>query len=226
MMVNALTGFATSEPFRFAPTIASYTQNYNIYTEAQAAGWDAVTPLVATVTVNAAVCVGSSSTGTYAFDTGSGFPTGSVLALVVNGSVEGKGGAPDSAGGPALRAQYAISITNNATIGGGGGGGGRGASGDTWSGDPPTQFFCSGGSGGSGAGNGAGATGGSNGSDPQCGVGGAGGGLGAAGSAGTAATGGWTTHGDQGVGGAAGVAVTGNSYITWVATGTRLGAIT
>jgi len=81
----------------------------------------------------------STSTGSYAFDTGSTFPAGSTLALTNNGIILGRGGdggtgglnttpgTAGGAGGPAFIARYAISVTNNGTIGGGGGGGGGGS---------------------------------------------------------------------------------------------------
>jgi hypothetical protein len=130
--------------FVFTATIAANTANYNLKTAAIAAGWDQVLPLSATITINAGVYVYSVSTGSYAFDTGATFPTGTILTLINNGIILGMGGAgamgggwlPNAAtsppgsgvggGGPALRAQYAISITNNGDIAGGGGGGGGG----------------------------------------------------------------------------------------------------
>ena len=129
--------------YLFTPTISANTANYNLKAAAIAAGWNQVLPLGATVTINAGVSVYATTTGGYAFDTGATFPLNSTLALVNNGTIQGMGGAggngwvnggvsdylgfPGSAGGPALRAQYAISITNNGTIGGGGGGGGGGS---------------------------------------------------------------------------------------------------
>jgi hypothetical protein len=117
-------------PFAFSPTLASTTTNYNVYSAAQAAGWDGTRPLLATITVPSSGVVGATSTGVYAFSTGSGFPAGSVIALVNNGTIVGVGGAGGnwgtvgSAGGPALLAQFPLTVTNNGTIAGGGGGGG------------------------------------------------------------------------------------------------------
>ena len=131
--------------FEFNPTISANTQNYNIKTAAIAAGWDQVMPLKATVTINSGVYVGSSSAGTFAFDTGVTFPADSTLSVVNNGYILGAGGAAGggggtnmyspfsggsgSGGGTALRAQAPVSITNSGVIGGGGGGGGGGAGG-------------------------------------------------------------------------------------------------
>jgi hypothetical protein len=116
--------------FNFNPTIAATTTNYNLYGAARAAGWDGVAPLTATVTINGGVYVGGTTTGSYAFATGSGFPAQTTLKLINNGALVGKGGDGGSwgivggGGGPALYAQYPIAVFNNGTIAGGGGGGG------------------------------------------------------------------------------------------------------
>jgi hypothetical protein len=147
--ISMSNGYGKANAFSFTPTIAVNTTNYNLKTAAIAAGWDQVRPLAATVTINAGVYVYSTSTGSYAFDTGATFPTGTTLALINNGIILGMGGVGGAnayvlnsppygivngtsggVGGPALRAQYAISITNNGSIAGGGGGGGGGA--PTW----------------------------------------------------------------------------------------------
>ncbi|KWA84285.1 hypothetical protein WL29_23295 [Burkholderia ubonensis] len=115
--------------FDFNPTISSSTTNYNLRTAAQAAGWDGVRPLRASVTINSGVYVGSPSTGSYAFDTGSGFPAGTTLKLTNSGTVVGQGGdggsygAGGGSGGPAMHIQYPITVANYGTIAGGGGGG-------------------------------------------------------------------------------------------------------
>jgi hypothetical protein len=125
--------------FTFNQTISSDTTNYNLKSAAIAAGWDQTVPLVATITINSSIYVYSTSTGSYAFDTGSSFYSGSTLALVNNGTILGRGGdggtgglnatagTAGGAGGPAFIARYAINVTNNGTIGGGGGGGGGGS---------------------------------------------------------------------------------------------------
>lgn len=130
--------------FSYTTSITVNTPNYNLKTAAIAAGWDQISILNATVTIAAGVYVYSVSTGSYAFDTGANFTTGTTLALINNGTILGMGGvgggnarydAPGytlvnatagAAGGPALNAQYAIAITNNGSIAGGGGGGGGG----------------------------------------------------------------------------------------------------
>jgi hypothetical protein len=140
--------------FVFTQTISADTANYNLKSAAIAGGWNQTTPLNATVTINNGVYVYSTSTGSYAFDTGSTFPTNTTLALINNGAIVGRGGnggagggdtfnngsgnqpspingAAGSAAGPAFIARYAISVTNNAIISGGGGGGGGGGSGNS-----------------------------------------------------------------------------------------------
>lgn len=218
--------------FVFVDVITSDVTNYNLRARAVAAGWDQVVPLVATTTVNSGIVLSADSTGQYAFDTGATFPAGTTLALINNGFVIGMGGAggavytAGSNGGPALRAQYAISIdAAGGVIGGGGGGGGSGESGGGGGGRSgrtnaaganggASGTFSSGGSGGGGGGGGAGGT---------TGPGGYGSGGGGGGGGGWGASGGNTGYYAGGTGGAA---VVGNSYITWINTGTRYGAIT
>lgn len=213
-------------------TISANTSNFNMFTAA-GSPTDAVDVLV---TINAGVIVSSSSTAAYAFDTGV-FPAGSTLTLVNNGVILGRGGNGGSnitgtatagaSGGPALRAQSLISIWNNNRIAGGGGGGGGGGGNDP-------NYGAGGGGGGIGGsiGGSGSAVNGSNGTltspgtggNPQNsgGVGGNGGSYGAAGTAGTFGV----MGGAGGAGGAGGGSVVGNSNITWMATGTRNGAIT
>lgn len=163
-------------------------------------------------------------------------------------------GSAGSSGGLALSVASAVSITNNGTIGGGGGGGGGGQGGQLFDGKAGYNLGGGGGGGGrSGATNSSGGAGGTAsgfvsasggaggaGTSASAGGGGAGGnpGYGRGGNGGSG--GGWGAGGASGGnvvnsanynigpygGGAAGAAVSGNSNITWVATGTRLGAIT
>lgn len=221
--------------FVWRPTISADVTNWVLYSQAIAAGWDGVVPLDAEVTVASGIVLSADSTSLYGFDTGSGFPVGSVLKLIMPGYVCGMGGAggatntAGSNGGPALRAQHAISIDalGGVTAGGGGGGGGSG--------------FGGGGGGGGRSGRtdavgGVAAYTGANGTFSSGGAGGFGGGAGGTtgpGGAGSASAGGggggWGAGGGTAgsyAGGAAGAAVVGNSYITWINTGTRYGAIT
>ena len=127
-------------------TISSNTNNYNLWNSkggAYSAGNTTIN-----VTINSGVTIGSTSTGTYAFDTGTGWASGDTITIINNGIVKGKGGnggdgadvtnnssgglvsssaaGAGGAGGSAFRAQFATSITNNGTFAGGGGGGGGG----------------------------------------------------------------------------------------------------
>ncbi len=221
--------------FVWRPTISSDVTNWVLKTQAIAAGWDGVVPLDAEVTVGSGIVLSANSTSVYGFDTGSGFPAGTSLKLIMPGYVCGMGGAggaevtAGSNGGPALRAQYAIGIDaaggvigggggggGGSSRGGGGGGGGRTGRTNSAGGGGPSPgaagTFASGGNGGNGGGlggtNGQGGDGGSS-------SGGGGGGWGASGG----------TAGSY-AGGTGGAAVVGNSYITWINTGTRYGSIT
>jgi hypothetical protein len=244
--------------FVFNQTIASNTNDYNLRNAAIAAGWNQVLALNATVTINAGIFVGSTSTATPGFTTGSTYPAGSTLAIINNGSIVGCGGNGGSGGGSgggggagavnssggargtwqgaanpgqsgtnttggtggalggtgnvaspsgnsptgggsgglALQVLASLTLTNNGTIGGGGGGGGGGGVSVDVFFPNPSRFTVTNHAGGNG------------------------GNLGVAGSAGVSGT----TLG-PGAGGAAGAAITGNSNITYLATGTRLGAI-
>lgn len=261
MAILLMLNVEDNSEFTFAPTISTNTSNYNLRSAALAAGWNGVVPLNAMVTIAAGVVVSADSTAQYAFDTGASFPAGSTLAVINNGTILGKGGAGGShnavgaAGGPAFRAQAAVSVTNNGRISGGGGGGGGGVSttyyGDSWT------VYGGGGGGGGGIGTGAGgaghsAYGGANGSagtwttagsggsgrgdGGACAYadGGDGGGGGSYGAAGTASPN--AAYGDScesynliaygKAGGAGGACTVGAANITWVVTGTRNGAIT
>jgi len=161
-----------------------------------------------TFTINSGVVISSSSTGTAALVTGS-FPAGSIVHLINNGSIYGKGGkggagsastngSPGAAGGDALSLGFNITITNGSgQIFGGGGGGGGGAG--IGVGFPITSY--GGGGGGSGAGTSA-TTGGAGGN----GTGGDGGtgGTGTGTTAGSAGARSGTTPNRSGAGGAGG----------------------
>lgn len=158
-----------------------------------------------------------------------------------------------SAGGTALSVLTAISITNNGTVAGGGGGGGAGGWGRITDGYQNYRYANGGGGGGgrsSAAANSSGGTGGGTGGAgtvSAAGSGGAGaqvsnyGGGGYARGGNGGSGGGWGSNGSGGAtgimvggigggsggggGGASGAAVSGNSNITWVTLGTRLGSI-
>lgn len=207
MMLLAAAG---DSGFSFNHVISADATNYNLRAAAIAAGWDQVVPLMASVTINSGIVVSSNNTSIPAFDTGSGFPAGSELSIVNNGHICGMGGVGGagvngssnigSPGGAALSVGYACVVDNVGVIAGGGGGGGGGL------------FAGPGGGGQSGRVPTGGTTPGT--FDAAGGNGGAWGNPGAG-----VAIGG-------GSGGAGGGAVIGNSYVTWLATGTRHGAIT
>jgi len=225
---------------QFAFTISSnYSTPQNLATLATAAGWNGSDYLVAT---NDAI-ISSNTTGTAALTIDDSFPngillinTGYIVGMGGNGGhAEGNGGTSEGyAGGNAISVSSNASINNTGTIAGGGGGGGSSTS-FGWSG---TILTGGGGAGASGltaasggycyynstaqssqydAGTGMYSTRGTTSPGyisgvvaPQAGYGGSWGTAGA--------TAGYT-------GGAAGNAVSGNSYVTWVATGTRYGAL-
>ena len=231
-------------------TISADAANYNLYNAAIATGWDGASPVDVTVTISSGVVVYATSTGSYAFRTGTGWPVSSTLKLINNGYIIGKGGAgghgdptltSGSNGGPAFNAEYAITVTNNGTIGGGGGGGAGGNNGSITTGgqdNSVTESTGGGGGGGGrsgrsnssgGGGGNADRDGGAGGSGTFSGGGGAGSGGGGSATAGGAG-GNWGSTGgnDQGGGsnpGAGGAAVVNNANVTWLATGTRMGSI-
>jgi hypothetical protein len=230
---------------QFAFTISSnLTTPQNLRTLAIAAGWDGVAPVVAT---NSAI-ISSNTTGSPALTVNGSFPAG--VTLLNTGTIVGMGGAGGVgnaggayAGAAAILVQVALSINNSGgTIAGGGGGGGGGSAGGTGG-----RLGGGGGGGGgrtgltnSSAGGGGGAPwypgsaggvgsfssaggGGSAGYPPWGGNGGAGGTWGSNGSAGL--IGADPPYQTSGAGGAGGAAVSGNSNVTWVATGTRYGSL-
>lgn len=222
--------------FVFSETVSADVTNYDLRTRAVAAGWDGAAPLAATVTIASGIVVSSNATSTPGFDCGlTAYPAGSSLALANAGYILGMGGAAPTTGaglpgGTAFRtiASLPVSLNNSGgVIGGGGGGGGSngsssfGGGGRTGrtnsaggpSGNPGT--FAKGGNGFGGAGGEGGTTGAGGNYTGDYGSGG-GGGWGAAGGA---------AYGSK-AGGAGGAAVVGNSYITWINTGTRYGSIT
>jgi hypothetical protein len=235
---------------QFAFTISSNQTNANLRTLAVNAGWNQSSKVVATI--GSGIYVSSNGTGTPGLTVNGSFPGG--VELTNNGFIIGMGGngsnggsasvgnpVPGGSGGTALFVSVGVSIRNNGTIGGGGGGGGGGG----------FYYFDTGygvqSSGGGGGGGGrTGATNSSGGSGGTFGYAGAAGGAGTASSAGSGGVGGnggqggtggsggsWGSGGGTGTasnnpgaaGGGGGGAVSGNSNITWLATGTRLGAI-
>lgn len=196
-----------------------------------------------TITVTTNTVVGSTSTivpslaitGTNVSDT---------ISIYNFGRITGRGGAggrganyggsavAGSAGGTAIRILQPVTVFNYSVVaGGGGGGGGGGYYAVTSGGKTPTTTTYAGDGGGGGAGllgGAAGAGGGGanvNGTAGAAGTttagGGSGGNAGAGGAPGVAGGGGANTG--AAVGGAAGKYIEGNSFATWISTGTRLG---
>jgi hypothetical protein len=155
-------------------TISSNTNNYNIFSSKGASYAAGVSDV--TLTINSAVSVGSTSTGTYALETGTGWATGDTITIVNNGTVKGRGGnggnggaatggingGSGSTGGSAFRAQFATAFTNNGSVYGGGGGGGGGGRYiiDGIKGSPDVIYGGGGGGGGAGVNGGTGGNGG------------------------------------------------------------------
>lgn len=230
-----------------ALVLSADTNNYDVFANRGANYAAGYTDL--TLTINSGITVGSASTASYAMSV-NGFTSGDTVSIVNNGTIVGAGGAggrgaiassataavAGSVAGPALYANFATSVTNNGTIAAGGGGGGGGSGRSYLSGK--TTVYQNGGGGGGGAGvvGGVGAVGGNTGGTGtattggaggtalnSAGAGGAGGARGTAGSSGT--TGSTTVRGGAAGGGATSNYITGNSFVTWVATGTRLGNV-
>jgi len=203
------------------------------------------------VTISSGVTISSTSNTLPAFDTGV-FPVGSTLQLINNGSILGAGGTggsgpssywvvdygyegggysvplpavPATPGGAALRAQHALTVTNNNKIWGGGGGGGD------------SGYYGGGGGAGVVAGQGGPYAGlaGLPGTATTGGIGyyggydewgtylGSGGAGGVPGQPGVAGVGAGFTAGQPG--GPAGPATIGNSFIIWATVGDRRGPL-
>jgi hypothetical protein len=248
-------------------TISANTANYNIRT---AAGSPSGVANV-TVTINSGIVVygyEGAIPPPAAIDTGTGWTAGSTIAIINNGNIFGGSGitqpqnngnsAPGTAGnqgGDALKAQYAVTVTNSGIIAGGGAGGGSGGAfnsvafggfGGEGSGgifglsgsNPSTSIAGQQGGGPGGTGGSTPTTGlnfgtngtGGNSISTSTGTAGAGGGGGAAlggdgGAGGTASSTSPVVTVLGGAGGTGGSYVSGSSNVTWASTGTRIGRI-
>ena len=158
--------YFSSGGFEFNPVISVNTADYNVATAATAAGWDGVKPLIATITINSGVVVyGSLTTPGAAAFTVPSLPTGSIVNIIRNGSIIGRGGASGAGGGgtpgsavgqaggtgyDGLLLSYPVTLYGTGMIAGGGGagGGGEGITIDS----PNGQYSSAGGGGGNGAG--------------------------------------------------------------------------
>jgi hypothetical protein len=208
-------------------TISSDTRNYTL-NPAAVSGYVAGFTTV-NITINSGIYIGSSSTGTYAL-TITGFSSGDTINLINNGIIIGCGGdggashsnaAGDagSPGGNALLLQFPTNITNNGTIAGGGGGGGAADGGTTYGSclGGGSAYTGQGGGGGAGYNPGNGGSGSPNGSAGTRTNGG--GGSGPGGNPGVDGS----TSGNGRGGGTAGKYINGESYATYIQTGTLLG---
>jgi hypothetical protein len=237
----------------FSFTISGNQTNADLRTLAINAGWNQSSKVIATI--NGGVYISSNSTGTPGLTVNGSFPGGVDLInngfIIGMGGGGGNGGGgfgengfAGAGGGLALSVSVAVTVTNNGTIGGGGGGGGGASTFVFFNGFTTVRAGGGGGGGGrTGATNSSGGAGGvsPNGTGTAGGAGtSGGGGVGGAGAGNVNNKGGdggnWGSAGsaapgvagapNPGAGGAAGAAISGNSNITYVATGTRLGAIT
>ena len=233
---------------QFAFTISGNHDRANLRSLAVSAGWNQSDFL--NVTIDANANISSSTTATAAFTINGSYPNG--IEVTNNGYIVGmggNGGNMDNAGlpgGPALAVSSAVSIRNTGVIAGGGGGGGAGYTWG-WNGLNRSSPGSGGASGLTAASGGSGLPGWSGPGYSSAGpnsrglyaTGGAsynwgwGGRMSSPGGIGGA----WGTAGDNGgtvdgvynytgyAGGAGGAAVTGNGNVTWLATGTRYGAL-
>lgn len=159
-------------------TIASNTNNYDVYTAASSNPAYVAGASQINVTVNPGVTVGSTSTGTYAMQIPSAFNPADQVNLTNNGVIVGRGGnggkggghnpspnsgTPGAAGGHGLYINRPVTITNNGTIAGAGGGGGGSGYGRLQQGLTPKSLPAYVTYGGQGGGGGAGVTAGSGG---------------------------------------------------------------
>jgi hypothetical protein len=128
--------YGKTGPFSFTYTLASgnFANNFDLSTALTGAGWNGTSAIVATININGVL--GSSSPTTYAFESGSGYASGSTITVNVGagGYITGCGGSqgvnsPSGTGGSALHLLYSTKITNSGILQGGGGAGGSGSGG-------------------------------------------------------------------------------------------------
>ena len=165
VIISYVTADFSCQNLSYDLIISSHTANYDLKTAAIQAGWDGSSAATFNVMINSGIYVYSTLSSAPAFDTGANFPSGTIINLINNGFIYGKGGdggnaglgnafspipgAAGSDGGTAILAQHQINISNNGTIAGGGGGGGGG--GGATAPDGASYCMC-GGAGGGGAG--------------------------------------------------------------------------
>ncbi len=210
--------------------ISSNTSSYNLRSDLEDNyGWNGSSPINVEVTIMPGVVIGSSSTSSAAFSTGS-FPSGSSITLINQGRIQGAGGKggnghsstslayPGDPGGAALYLSTAVSIDNSTGEIWGGGGGGAGSA--------YFMFGAAGGGGGAGFVPGPGGTGYKPGSSGTTEAGGVGGTItatlygGRGGAPGEAGEYGLFFGTPKGTGGAAGAAIVSNNHdINWLGGG-------
>jgi hypothetical protein len=117
--------YNTAKPYVFNATISSNVNNYVVNTAAISAGWNGTIPLLATITINSGITVGSTVSTSPAFLINT-MPLGSIVNIINNGIITGAGGLSDRNGGTGIQTSVITAITNNNIISGGGGGGGNG----------------------------------------------------------------------------------------------------
>lgn len=230
-----------SAAFSFDFSISADTQDYSLYDELVAAGWNESDPVDGTVTVESGVYVGASGTSSNAFVV-SGLPAESSAKLINYGTITGAGGAgggaeagshvdPGYDGGTGLRVESPLTVDNGSgQINGGAGGGGAGSA--TYYDGANFYTAAAGGGGGAGYVSGSGGTAsgassndnGSSGSKTSGGAGGDasaagadahGGDGGAPGSDGGSSSAGGNYSTTTRSGGSVGNAIEGTSNITW-----------
>lgn len=149
--------------FVYDETISVNTSNYDLRTKLTNAGWNGSDDVIATININPAITVYSTTTPTAAFTVSPALPAGSTVTLINQGLIIGKAGkGGDSStsgepGGNALLVSSPIIINNTGgTIAGGGGGGGGGGSSRIYTSAPMgkqvNRAWASGGGGGGGGG--------------------------------------------------------------------------
>mgnify|MGYP006288379547 CR=1 FL=1 len=85
-------GFGTRNFYTVFATVSSNTSSYSVYTAAVAAGWNGVTPLKFTITINAGVTISGTGNGTSSAIVMASLPKNSVVTINNNGTVVGSAG--------------------------------------------------------------------------------------------------------------------------------------
>lgn len=240
---------------KFLLNIVSNQTNVNLRSAAINAGWDGNSPLQVVINQGVVISGNTAGNSTAALTINGSFPNGVTLVnkgeIRGRGGRGGNGATggtnqtnPPTGGGKGGRAlivSVPVKISNQGVIGAGGGGGGGGRLLSIYVNKTTTHHYAGGGGGGGqssninssgGTGYRSGGTGtlasyggggaGAPYANVRAGNGGRGGSTGASGATGGASTAGGPAGAS---GGAGGQAINGNSYITWLATGTRLGSI-